>query len=187
MCRSIMQLRSHFCVGRGVEPSHTFVPHTCNATRVDLASHDASRKNKLLYFANLDSALQFIVDKGRDASPADLEKKLTEDRHYVTYQTCVDACTWLKAQFFNEDRTHYQFILSYDIEMNKSGHKAHILRCVTTKYVGSSSYTRPSFMCFAILQIAVSIWMAHLRGMHICGHLLVACLINSKNKIQMWQ
>ena len=67
--------------------------HAMLATRVDLASHDASRKNKLLYFANLDSALQFIVDKGRDASPADLEKKLTEDRHYVTYQTCVDACT----------------------------------------------------------------------------------------------
>ena len=42
----------------------------------------------------------------------------------MTYQTCVDACIRLKAQLFDEDRTQYQFILSYVLEMNKRGHKA---------------------------------------------------------------
>ncbi|CCI11668.1 unnamed protein product [Albugo candida] len=111
---------------RGFEPPHTLVPHTCDATMVDLASYEASRGNKSSYVALIDSALQFVVDKGRDASPAEMHKKLMADGRRLTYQTCVDACIRLKSQLFDEDRTQYQFILSYVHEMNKRGHKADI-------------------------------------------------------------
>ena len=47
-----------FAYGRGFEPPHTFVPHTCDATRVDLASYEASRGNKSSYVALIDSVLQ---------------------------------------------------------------------------------------------------------------------------------
>ncbi|CCI46981.1 unnamed protein product [Albugo candida] len=99
-----------FAYGRGFEPPHTFVPHTCDATRVDLASYEASRGSKSSYVAFLDSARQFVLDKGRDASPAEMQKKLTAEGRRLTYQTCVDACIPLKAQLFDEDRTQCQFM-----------------------------------------------------------------------------
>lgn len=55
---------------RGFKPPHTFVQHTCDATRVDLAQSKSSRGNKSSCVALLDSTLQFVMDKGLEASPA---------------------------------------------------------------------------------------------------------------------
>ena len=109
----------------------------------------------------LDSYLLFMVDTGRGDILAELHKKLTADGRRVTYQNCVDAGNELKAQLFDEYRTQYPFILSYIIEINKRGHKAYI-ELFKDKIFGSSSYTSPAFICSASLQIAISIWMAHL-------------------------
>ncbi|KAL0583772.1 hypothetical protein ABG067_006327 [Albugo candida] len=63
---------------------------------------------------------------GRDASRAEMQKKLMADWRRLTYQTWVEACIRLKSQLFDEDRTQYQFILSYVHEMYKRGHKVDI-------------------------------------------------------------
>ena len=101
VCRYRMQL----------EPPDTFLPRTCDAKRVGLASYESSCRNKLLYVAMLDSSLLFIVEERPDASLYMLQKKMTADSLQLTYKKCVDTCILHKAQLFDEDHTQISVLL----------------------------------------------------------------------------
>lgn len=173
-----------FSYGNGFGPPSRFAPHSCDATQVDLAAFSASRGMKASYLARVAEVRQFVIDNGREASPADLHRLLCAAGRSVTYQSCVFACRQLKAELFQKDSEQYQYIHSYVHELNKAGHMADlevhsdkILRVVVVYKQGIQVVRE-----FADRGINLDgTFMKHNTG----GALLVACLKNSNNEIQI--
>lgn len=173
-----------FSYGRGIGPPGRFAPHTCDPTSVDVDDHVASRARKASYLVELPEVRQFVVDNGRDSSPADLKKLLKSQGRQVTYRSCADACDRLKKSFFDSDRSQFQLMLSYVHEMNKRGHKADLElrentvgRVVVIYRQGVQVVREYADRGFSV----DGTFMRHEFG----GTLLVACLLNSNREIQI--
>lgn len=173
-----------FAYGKGFGPPNTFAPHSCDATAVDLEAFGASRGTKASHLTRVAVVRQFVLDNGRSASPAALHRLLCASGSSATYQSCVFACRQLKAKLFDADNVQYQYIASYVNEMNKGGHKAEIevqdntiLRVVVVYRQGIEAARS-----FADRGINLDgTFMKYSAG----GALLVACLKNSNNEIQI--
>jgi hypothetical protein len=102
----------------------------------------------------------------------------------VTYQNCVFAVRQLKAELFHQDSEQYQYIHSYVHEMNACGHTAN-LEVREDKIVRVNIVYKQGIQAvreFSDRGINLDgTFMKHEAG----GALLVACLKNSNNEIQI--
>lgn len=175
---------ANFAYGKAFGPPTAFMPHSCDPTKVDLSPHEAGRSLKPTYLAHDADVRQFVIDNGRSASPIELQHHLARDGRRVSYRSCVDVCNGLKASMFASDRSQYQLILSYVHELNKRGHKADIdLRAnVISRVVVVFRQGIHAASVFADRGLCLD---GTFMKQELGGTLLVACLRNSNNEIQI--
>ena len=173
-----------FAYGRAFGPPSVVRPHTCDPTKVDLHGFLAGRADRPTHLIKLDAVRQFVINNGRGASPADLQRLLARDGRSVSYQTCVDVCNRLKAKLFEEDRLQYQLIESYVDQLIHHGHRAllELNDKVVSRVVVVYKQGVQVLGVFADRGISIDgTFMKH----ELRGTLLVACLRNSNNEIQV--
>ena len=173
-----------FAYGRGFEPPHTFVPHTCNATMVDLASYEASRGNKSSYVALIDSVLQSSLI--RVVTPVQLRYRRSWPLMGVDWRTRLV----LTPAFDSKRNSSMEIARSTTSSCHAytkwtSAATRQISRCVRTECFGESSYTNPAFICFReFADRGINLDGTFIDNKY-AGVLLVACCKNSNNEIQI--
>jgi hypothetical protein len=173
-----------FAYGKAFGSPTAFVPHSCDPTQVDQTARETVRQMMPAHLARLPAARQFVIDQGRTASPVQLQQHLAKHGHRARYRACVDVCNRLKKEIFESDRSQYQLMLSYIHELNKRGHNADIdirsnviarLAIVFKQGIQAANVFADRGLCLD------GTFMKHEPG----GTLLVACLRNSNNEIQI--
>ena len=122
------------------------------------------------------------ITTGRPAHA--LQDLLSSSGLGVSYHTCADAYAIVKSELFQLDRLQLQLILSYVHEVNKRGHKADIYFVSTTIRRVVVVYRQDIKATSEFSDRGLNMdgtFMKHSSG----GTLLVACLRNSNNKIQI--